>query len=105
VNSWRQGLIAAHAIGGIAIVAALCHHLGDRAQEVNGVRVAARSEHEVPARLNRENARLGELLRGVENQDPYVIELLAREKLGYGRPGEITPPPAPPEKPAAPDAR
>jgi hypothetical protein len=103
MSPWRQVLIAVHIVGGIAIVAALIHHLGDRAQEVNGVRVAARAEHEVPVRLTRENARLGELLRGVDNQDPYVIELLAREKLGYGRPGEITPPPTPPEKSA--DAR
>ena len=28
-------------------------------------------------------------------KDPYVIELLAREKLQYGRPGEISPPPVP----------
>jgi cell division protein FtsB len=104
VNAWRQAAIALHVVVGLLVVAALCRHLGDRAQEVNQVRVAARQEHEVPQRLQAENARTAELLRGVEHQDPYVIELLAREKLGYGRPGEISPPPAPPEKPAATDA-
>ena len=103
--AWRQTLIAAHVVVGIAVVAGLCHKLGDRAQEVNQVRVAARAEHEVPLRLGRENARVTELLHGVERQDPYVIELLAREKLQYGRPGEITPPPAPVDKPTAPDPR
>jgi hypothetical protein len=104
VNAWRQALIAVHVLGGLVLVAALCRHLGDRAQEVNQVRVTARQEHEVPQRLQAENARVAELLRGVERQDPYVIELLAREKLGYGRNGEISPPPAPPEKPAPADA-
>ena len=97
MHPWRQGLMAAHVIAGIAVVALLCRHLGDRAQEVNVVRTAARSEHEVPERMRRDNARVAELIGGVERQDPYVIELLTREKLQYGRPGEITPPPAPQE--------
>lgn len=40
------------------------------------------------ASLHRENARLLEEVRDLR-KDPYVIEQIARERLGYARPGEI----------------
>jgi hypothetical protein len=95
ISPLRQGLIAVHVIAGVAVIALLCRHLGTRAQEVHEVREAAATEHETTVHAQREIARMDELRKGVERQDPYVIELLAREKLGYGRAGEITPPPAP----------
>lgn len=62
------------------------------------------------ASLHRENARLLEEVRRLRS-DPYAIEQIAREKLGYARPGEIvfqfpaehppveeTPPPEPDEE-------
>jgi cell division protein FtsB len=50
------------------------------------------------AALARENAALLAEVRGLRS-DPFVIETLAREKLGYARPGEIVlrfPPADPP---------
>jgi cell division protein FtsB len=40
------------------------------------------------ASLHRENARLLTQVRDLRS-DPYVLEQIAREKLGYARPGEI----------------
>lgn len=61
------------------------------------------------ASLRRENAVLLEEVRALR-KDPYLIEALAREKLGYAKPGELifqfppanppvdeAPPPKPPE--------
>jgi len=93
VKSWRQGLIAAHIVFGIAVVAALVHNLGERAREVNDVKTIAQQETDAKTRIANENAQLSELLKGREQMDPYVIELLARERLGYTRPGEIPLPP------------
>lgn len=99
----RQILIAVHVLAGLLVIAVLCRKLGDRAQEVHQVRQAAEQERAVTVALQSEMARLDQLRQGVERQDPYVIELLARERLGWGRPGEHTPPPA--VTPAQPSAR
>ncbi len=40
------------------------------------------------ASLTRENARLLEEVRDLR-KDPFVVEQIAREKLGYARPGEV----------------
>jgi cell division protein FtsB len=40
------------------------------------------------ASLTRENVRLLEEVRALR-KDPFVVEQIAREKLGYARPGEI----------------
>ena len=92
----RQILIAVHVLAGLIVIAILCRHLGERAQEVNRVRVAAAQERAATVALESEMARVDQLRQGVERQDPYVIELLAREQLGWGRPGEHQPPPAQP---------
>jgi len=54
------------------------------------------------AELNDENGTLLHEVRGLRS-DPFVIERIAREKLGYARPGEITFT-FPPEDPAVPPA-
>ncbi len=94
MKGWRQGLIAAHIVFGLAVVAVLVHNLGERAREVNDVRAIAHAETAAKTRIDNENAQLTELLKGRERNDPYVIELLARDRLNYTRPGEIPLPPA-----------
>ena len=57
----------------------------------------AQMQREV-AQLQAENRSLQTDISALKT-DPYVIEKLAREKLGYARPGEVIylfPPPAPP---------
>ncbi len=95
MNPLRSALIAVHVLIAIAVLAALCRHLGERAQEVNEVRQVARKEHNDTEHLRDEITRLGDLRAGVERADPYVIELLAREKLHFTRQDEKTPPPLP----------
>jgi hypothetical protein len=91
----RQILFAVHVLLGLLVLAALCSHLGRRAQEVNAVRISAQGEHDKTLLLQADISRMDELRKGLERQDPYVVELLARQRLGMGRPGEIMPPPAP----------
>ena len=93
----RQILIGLHVVLGLLMVALLCRSLGDRAQAVNQVRIIARAEHAKTLDVQADIARMDELRKGLERQDPYVVELLARARLQYGKPGEITPPPAPGE--------
>ncbi len=90
----RQVLVAVHVAIGIAVIALLCRKLGDRAQEVNTVRLAAHQERDATVVQQRDIAQMDELRKGLEKNDPYVIELLAREKLQYARSGEMVPPPA-----------
>ncbi len=91
----RQILIGLHVVLGLLMVAFMCRSLGERAQEVNQVRIQARAERAKTLDLQADIARMDELRKGLEHEDPYVIELLARARLQYGRAGEITPPPAP----------
>lgn len=95
MSAVRQILIGVHVIAGLLLVGMLCRSLGDRAQEVNQVRIEARHEHARTLALESEIARMDELRKGLERQDAYVVELLAREKLGMLGPGEMVPPPAP----------
>jgi len=92
MNPMRQLLIAVHVLVGLLIVAALCTRLGDRAMAVNQVRLATHEEQQKTLEIEAEITRMDELRKGIERQDPYVIELLARQKLQYARPGEISPP-------------
>ena len=58
------------------------------------------------AALKRDNAALLAAVRGLRS-DPFVIEAIARERLGYARPGEIIfqfPPETPPVAPTPPPA-
>ncbi len=93
----RQILIAVHSIIGIALIAVLCRQLGERAQEVNQVRLQARQERESTTRMHADIAQMDEIRKGLERSDPYVIELLAREKLQFTGAGreEYHPAPAP----------
>jgi hypothetical protein len=93
----RQIVIAVHVIVGVALIAVLCRQLGQRAQEVNQIRIQARAERETTQRLQTDIAQMDEIRKGLEKSDPYVVELLAREKLQYTGVGrdEYHPTPAP----------
>ena len=84
--------VAIHLLLAIAILVLLVRQLGVRAQEVSDIRGLAKQEHSDTERMQREVDLHQELLTGVRAKDPYVIELLARDRLGYSRPGEFAPP-------------
>lgn len=91
----RSGLLVLHIVLGVVVVAALCRQLGLRAGAVSEVRAQAQADRAETQRMQREMELQRNLLGALRGQDPYVVELLARERLGYARPGELAPPPAP----------
>jgi cell division protein FtsB len=89
----NAALISLHLLIGVAILAAACIRLGNGAQRVSDIRHVAEGEHATKERMLSERNRLQGLLDGLRKQDPYVIELIARDRLDYHRPGELMPPP------------
>ncbi len=84
-----------HAAIAIAVVGLLYGQYDARQREVDETRRLADRERAETARLERENTVHQDLLRGLKDNDPYVVELVARDRLDYARPGEVAPPPLP----------
>lgn len=89
----RALLIAIHLLAALAVLVLLVRQLGVRAQEVSDIRGLATREHAETVRMTDEMRLHQELLTGMRTKDPYVVELLSRQRLGYARPGEFAPPP------------
>jgi hypothetical protein len=88
-------LVALHVmLGGSALVYGV-HLLGERAQDAANKRGEAARDRALTESQRAETDRLQSLLEGKRKLDPYVVELLARDRLRYLRPGELSPPPAP----------
>jgi hypothetical protein len=88
----RPLLIALHLLLALTVLVCLVRQLGVRAQEVSDIRGLANREHRDTERMQQETALQQHLLAGIRAKDPYVVELLARERLGYARPNEFAPP-------------
>ncbi len=84
-----------HVAAAIAVVGLLYGQYDARSREVDETRRLAGRERAETARLERENTVHQDLLRGLKDNDPYVVELVARDRLNYARPGEVAPPPLP----------
>ena len=91
----RAFFIALHLLVGLAILVFLVRQLGVRAQEVSDIRGLATREHLDTVRMQRDMQLHQDLLSAMRAKDPYVVELLARDRLSYSRPNEYTPPPIP----------
>jgi hypothetical protein len=77
----------------VALVGWLAMHLVDGRSELAKVRGVADAERADNAAIQADILK-GEALRdGLKRDDPYVIEYLARERLQYTGPNELTPPP------------
>jgi cell division protein FtsB len=95
-----MALVIGHGMVAILILGVLCHQLKTREQDTEDVRRTAEQERDDTQRMQHENQVQQDLLKGIRQNDPYVVELLAREKLRFAGPGEIAPPQLPPaEKP------
>jgi len=86
-------ILTANCTLGAWVVASLYTRLVERETEVETVRVAATSDHEVTVELKRQVAVQEAVLDGLRDDDPYVVELLTRDKLGWHGEGEVRPPP------------
>ena len=91
----RALFIALHLLVALAILVFLVRQLGVRAQEVSDIRGLAAREHIDTLRMQHEMQLHQDLLTAMRAKDPYVVELLARDRLSYSRPNEYTPPPVP----------
>jgi hypothetical protein len=88
-------LVALHVLlGGLGLVYGV-HQLGEKAQDAANKRAEAAKDRALTEAQRAEADRLQALLDGKRKLDPYVVELLARDRLRYLRPGELSPPPAP----------
>jgi hypothetical protein len=77
------------------MIIALLAHLGERERDVARVKAITQQEHDDTLRMTQDIDQQKALLAGLSSKDPYVVELLARERMQYSRAGEISPPPAP----------
>lgn len=91
----RGPLLVLHVVLATVAVLGLFAHLEEREREVGRIKDVARQEHEETVRMQQEIAQQQALLDGVGRRDPYVVELIARDRLQYVGPGEFTPPPLP----------
>ena len=89
----RHAFLVLHVLLAIAVLASMCRQLGQRQHAVDAVRRQADADTKEALGMRSELELGRNLLVGVRARDPYVVELLARERLGYRRPGELVPPP------------
>ena len=97
IAGYGLGMVAAAIIVGcgLAVVASLCRQLGARSGEVGVIRAQAQADRSETLRMQQELDLQRNLLVALRAGDPYVVELLARDRFGYTRPGELSPPPLP----------
>ncbi len=95
MNLARGPLVVVHAVFATVVVISFSVHLGERETEVAHVKQIAQQERQDTVRLQHDIAQQEALLDGLRRKDPYVVELITRERLKYTGPGEIAPPPLP----------
>lgn len=106
MNLARGPLVVVHAVFATVVVISFSMHLREREGEVAQVKQTAHQERQETVRLEQDIAQQEALLDGLRRKDPYVVELIARERLKYATPGEIAPPPLPAiDKPRATDTK
>jgi hypothetical protein len=91
----RSLLIVVHIVAAIALLAILMRQLALRSHDVNEVRAQWTVDHAETMRMRHEMELQRTLLGGLRGKDPYVVELMARERHDYSRPGEFALPEAP----------
>jgi len=77
----------------VALVGWLAMHLVDGRSELAKVREVADSERADNAGIQVDIQKGQALREGLKRDDPYVVEYLARDRLQYTGPNELTPPP------------
>jgi len=88
-------LVAIHIAAAVLIVGGLYRTWSTRTDEVAELERAAQLDRERTHELEHQVAVQEATLDGLHANDPYVIELQARTRLGWTGPHEIRPPPRP----------
>lgn len=80
----------------LAVVAVTLLHNQYRQRQIDVAQVQLAAEHEraETERIENDVAVQQQILGGIREGDPFVVEMLARDRLELTRPGELTPPPA-----------
>ncbi|TVR12883.1 MAG: hypothetical protein EA401_08110 [Planctomycetota bacterium] len=86
-------LALAHVVIAATVIWGIQQQYAQRSQQVGELRHTAQAEATDAAQLQREVEVLEHLLDGMRKEDPYVIELLARDRLGYRNPERLEVPP------------
>lgn len=82
-----------HAALALVLIGWLVSAYVDRRADLGKVRETTAQERGETSRLQQELERGRALRDGLRRDDPYVVEFLARERLQYSGPGEMSPPP------------
>jgi hypothetical protein len=85
-------LLGVHILVGGAVAGTVWRHEVVRAGDLARVQAAADRDHADAERLRTETQAVRALRDGMRTRDPYAVELLARDRLGAVRPGEIAAP-------------
>ena len=93
-------IVAIHVALGATIAVAVANHYTMRRAEVDALRAQADHDSRTTTALEQETAVQEAILSGLREQDPFVVELIARHRHHYqGADGnEILPPPLPAER-------
>ncbi len=91
----RGPLFVLHGVFATVVVLGLWMHLAQREIDVERMRATAQQEHTETQQLEAEIAQQEAVIQGLRAKDPYVVEMIARDKLRYVGAGEISPPPLP----------
>ncbi len=94
MKSLRGLAILLHVAIAIAAVGLLYRQYQQRQADVATVKKDADREHADTQRLEKDVQVQQHILGGIREGDPFVVEMLARDRLDLTRPGELTPPPA-----------
>jgi cell division protein FtsB len=95
VSLARGPLFLIHGIFATLVVLGISMHLQQRELDVQKIRSLAHTERTETARLQHDIAQQEAIIDGLRQKDPYVVEMVTRDKLRYTGNGEITPPPRP----------
>ena len=91
----RGPFFVLHVVFATVVVISLFIYLQERQNEVSHIQQIAHQEHVETLRLQADLVQQEELIKGLQRKDPYVVELIARDKFKYAGAGEIAPPPLP----------
>lgn len=91
----RGPFFVLHVVFATVVVISLFIYLQERQNEVSHIQQVARKEHLETLQLQADLVQQEALIKGLQHKDPYVVELIARDKFKYTGAGEIAPPPLP----------
>lgn len=95
MNRILLALLAIHVAIGVTAVVWMEGQHAQRASEVAAIRTLAEQDRAKTARIERDVETMEARRAGLRQNDRFVVELLARERLGWVRHDEIPVPKAP----------